>query len=265
MGTDTVMAIAINWFEMLSRLTLKRNIQYTGLLDGWTDVHSHLLFGVDDGIQNLTEAKAALEFLWQKGVKRMYLTPHVMDEYPANTPENLSERFQILSVFAPSELELNLAAEYMLDSGFEQRMKGGLLTLDGAHVLVETSYLSAPSDFRDLLYNLVLEKYIPVLAHPERYMYMTIQTYRSLKENGVKFQLNLFSLTGMYGIRSRQNAEYLLRQGFYDFVGSDLHHINMYSDNIKRLYLNGHQISRIRQLMANNDLLWDTVNNVFDK
>lgn len=244
--------------NMLSWLTLKRNILRTDLLTGgWTDIHTHLLPGVDDGLRNLMDAKTAMELLRQKGVRRVYLTPHVMSEYPGNTQESLSVRFQILNDICPFGLDLRLAAEYMLDAGFERQIEEGLLTMNGRHVLVETSYLSPPPDFRDMLYKLTLERYIPVLAHPERYLYMTKQEYSCLKESGCKFQLNLFSLAGIYGSSSRQNAEYLLRQGFYDFVGSDLHCMNTYSESLKRLYLNGHQVSRIRQLLVNNDLLWN--------
>lgn len=219
-------------------------------------MHTHLLPGVDDGIQNLMESFATLELMLQTGVKRICLTPHVMIELPRNTHEILAERFSILKDICPLGLELKLAAEYMLDAGFGERMKEGLLTLDGRHVLVETSYMSAPPDLQNMLYEIALEGYIPVLAHPERYLYMAREEYLFFREKGYKFQLNLFSLAGIYGSRPRQNAEYLLKQGLYDYTGSDLHSMDSYRNSLKRFSLTGRQEKEVRRILENNHSLW---------
>lgn len=219
-------------------------------------MHTHLLPGVDDGIQNLMESFATLEFMQQTGVKRIWLTPHVMIELPWNTHEKLAEHFNMLKDICPFGLELKLAAEYMLDAGFGEQMKGGLLTLDGRHVLVETSYMSAPPDLQNMLYEIALEGYIPVLAHPERYLYMAREEYVSFRAKGYKFQLNLFSLAGVYGSRPRQNAEYLLKQGLYDYTGSDLHSMDSYRNSLKRFSLTGRQEKEVRRILENNHSLW---------
>ena len=115
-------------------------------------------------------------------------------------------------------------------------MADGLLTYADRQVLVETSYLSPPPDYLNLLYELSLEGYTPVLAHPERYMYMTKEDYFRLKDKGYKFQLNLFSLAGVYGARPAKYAAYLMKEGFY----------------LARLKLSGKMLDGLREVLENN-------------
>lgn len=234
----------------------KRNIVSRNLLVGSTDIHTHLLPGVDDGIKNLMDSFATLELMLRIGIKRIYITPHVMYELPDNTSEMLTKRFRLLNDICPSGLELKLAAEYMLDTGFKSRMKEGLLTFRDRHVLVETSYLSPPPGLSNILYEVELEGYIPVLAHPERYMYMTKDDYRVYREKGYKFQLSLFSLTGVYGRGPRKHAEYLLEHELYDYVGSDLHNMKNYQAGLKKLSLTRIQEKKLSCVIENNNTLW---------
>lgn len=237
---------------MYSFLYPTKNIIRTTLLDGMTDIHTHLLPGVDDGFDALDKALEMLSYFQQVGVRRIYLTPHVSDEYPNNTPSSLRERHEQLADAAPEGVELRLAAEYMLDAGFRKRLSEGLLAFPGNRVLVETSYLGAPLDFFNLLYDLSLEGYTPVLAHPERYAYMTEVDYYLLKSKGYKFQMNLFSLSGLYGSAVRRNAQTILKRGFYDYVGSDCHDRDTYKMGIKNMSLERYQIEELRRLLDNN-------------
>ena len=215
---------------MFSLLFPKKNAVHTDLLRGTADVHSHLLPGVDDGVQSADDMQAALNAMQAAGV----------------------ERFACMKQFAPEGIELRLAAEYMLDAGFRLQMADGLLTYEDRQVLVETSYLSPPPDYLNLLYELSLEGYTPVLAHPERYMYMTKEDYFRLKDKGYKFQLNLFSLAGVYGARPAKYAAYLMKEGFYDYAGSDLHHPDDYKRNLARLKLSGKMLDGLREVLENN-------------
>ena len=169
---------------MFSLLFPKKNAVHTDLLRGTADVHSHLLPGVDDGVQSADDMQAALNAMQEAGVERVFLTPHVMADLPDNRRSYLQDRFACMKQFAPEGVELRLAAEYMLDAGFRLQMADGLLTYADRQVLVETSYLSPPPDYLNLLYELSLEGYTPVLAHPERYMYMTKEDYFRLKDKG---------------------------------------------------------------------------------
>ncbi len=210
----------------------KKSLRQSGIFNGFTDWHSHILPGVDDGIRTMDESLAALRQYEELGVKRIWLTPHIMEDIP-NTPEELRKRYDELRSAWKGSIELRLAAEHMLDSIFEERLESGeVMPLgdNGEYLLVETSYYNPPMGLDDMLDKIKSKGFYPVLAHPERYRYMDEDDYRSLKERGVLFQMNYASLVGGYGETSRKKAEWLLKNGMIDFLGSDLHRV----ENISR-------------------------------
>jgi tyrosine-protein phosphatase YwqE len=240
---------------MCSLFRPKKN-QALRLLEGMTDLHTHLLPGVDDGVETLEESLETLAFLQSVGVERIFLTPHVMADLQSNTPEALQARYRELLKDSPSGLELRLAAEYMLDAGFISLMEKDLLAMPNRHVLVETSYLSPPPNLMNLLYDLTIAGYIPIIAHPERYLYMReTADYRKLKDKGYKLQLNLFSLAGTYGIQAGRNAVSLLKLGLYDHVGSDIHQLEAYRESLSHLSPSASQFKELERLIANNRAL----------
>ncbi|MEA4980691.1 MAG: CpsB/CapC family capsule biosynthesis tyrosine phosphatase [Petrimonas sp.] len=196
------------------------------ILDGFTDYHTHLLPGVDDGVLTLEEALEALYGLERYGVKSVWLTPHVMEEMP-NTTLHLQARFRELKAAYRGAIELHLAAEYMMDNLFEARLaENDLLPLRGNYLLVETSCFNPPMDMDGTLERIVERGYFPVLAHPERYVYLTMSDFYRLKTIRVQFQLNLPSIAGVYGRTVRITAEKLLQKNLYDFIGSDMHSLS---------------------------------------
>lgn len=197
------------------------------LFRGFTDWHSHILPGVDDGVRTYSESLQILARYEELGIKEVWLTPHIMEEI-ANSTDGLKKKFCDLCMAYQGNIVLHLASENMLDNLFEKRLNANdLLPLgeDGNYLLVETSYFNPPMALNNILIRIKEKGYIPVLAHPERYQYMDESVYHELKALNVKFQLNLFSLTGAYGVIARKKACTLLRKGFYDFCGSDIHSI----------------------------------------
>lgn len=197
----------------------------SGLLRGFTDWHCHLLPGVDDGVAEMEETLRILAIYEQQGVARVWLTPHIMEDVP-NRPADLRHRYEELQEAYTGPIELHLAAENMLDSLFAERLKAAdvlPLGVQGDRLLVETSYFSAPAGFAGLLDDVRRAGYFPVLAHPERYVYMEPDDYRRLKDQGVLFQLNLFSLFGFYGPPAKKKAQRLLKKGDYNLMATDLH------------------------------------------
>lgn len=241
---------------MLTLFSSRKTLGKSKLLQGMTDVHSHLLPGVDDGVPTCDEALQILERLQELGVSRMYLTPHIMADLPGNEPEKLKKQFDLLQQAWKGQVELRLAGEYMLDNGFEQQRAWGLMAMAEQHLLVETSYLSSPPGFLNMLYDLSLDDYVPVLAHPERYTYMEEEDYQMLKGKGYAFQLNLMSLYGVYGRRAAAVSRYLLKGGYYDYVGSDLHRLHPFDETVAHLALSRSEVDRLRVLMENNHSLW---------
>lgn len=223
------------------------------------DMHSHLLPGVDDGFPTPEKTVEALTFLHQQGVKAVKMTPHFMKDYLANTRETIELKYKaFLSTHAASiPVELSLGGEYMLDSCFPDRFNEGFLTLDkaGTKVLCETSYMMMEPRMREMLYDVMLKGIQPVMAHPERYQYASKSLYHRWKQKDYLFQLNLFSLAGAYGEPARAKAHQLLKEGMYDYVGSDLHRLDNIADKVRAIRLSKKEIDALLLLMENNKAL----------
>ena len=159
------------------------------------------------------------------GIKEVWLTPHIMEDMP-NSTSFLRSRYSELKTAYKGPIILHLASENMLDSLFEERLQqGDLLPLgkEGKHLLVETSYFNSPYGLEDILQRIMSRGFFPVLAHPERYIYMGQKDYEQLKQQNVVFQLNLPSLVGAYGEDAKRKAKWLLDNGYYQYSGTDTH------------------------------------------
>lgn len=203
----------------------RRSLRESGIFQGFTEWHCHLLPGVDDGIKTLDESLKTLRLYEEAGIRTVWLTPHIMEDIP-NTPAQLRERFGELQQAYKGNIKLHLAAEHMLDALFEERLEADdLLPIgeEGTHLLVETSYFNPPMDLKGMLKRIQAKGYHPLLAHPERYVYMDERDYHELKDLDIKFQLNIPALVGMYGERVQKKAQQLLKAGMYTCMGNDTH------------------------------------------
>lgn len=200
-----------------------KSIGESGLLNGATDNHCHILYGVDDGVRSPDESLSILDWYEKQGLKELWFTPHVMDDVP-NTTEGLKTRFNELCDIYKGGLKFHLAAEYMLDNVFEERLAARDFLFHGEdRVLVETSTVFPPVDLWDMLRRMMSAGYRPLLAHPERYRYMEWRDYERLREMGVQMQLNIPSIVGVYGETTKRKAIDLLKAGMYCMAGSDCH------------------------------------------
>lgn len=208
---------------LLDIFSRKTSLIKSGVLRGCIDSHSHILFGVDDGIKTLEESLQALALEEEMGIKETWCTPHIMEDVP-NATSFLKARFGDLESAYDGNIRLHLAAEYMMDTLFDVRLEEkDLLVMDDDCLLIETSSLNPPLDYRDKLRQVQSMGYRPILAHPERYRYMSDDDYDTLYRMGVKMQLNLPSLLGYYGKTAMQKASMLLSKGYYTHVGTDCH------------------------------------------
>lgn len=167
---------------------------------------------------------------------------------------HIKERFEQFKNYYRGGIDIRLAAEYMMNHELLSRINNkNLLTYsDKKHVLVETSYFFPPVELDEILYNLTLNGYTPIIAHPERYNYMQKEDYKALKQKGYTFQLNYLSLTGYYGETIYDKAIGLLDADFYDFTGSDYHRSSTFINQIDYLRLNRKRTVKLRQLFKNN-------------
>lgn len=240
---------------MFSFLNSKKTLLDFGIPQRMADIHSHLLPGVDDGAKQEDESIALIEKLHEFGVKKLVLTPHIMMNYPENNANSLKAHFDEFKQKYNGKVELFLASEYMLDEGFSKHLSKGLLTYDGQRALVETSFMGCSmSMVHDLLFKMSAKKYIPVLAHPERYAYMKAEDYLALLDYGCEFQLNIAALAGRYGKKVQDTALAMLKNDMYTYAASDIHgerHLGVYDQNLldKKTY------ERLLVLLENNNAL----------
>lgn len=193
-----------------------------------TDYHSHILPGVDDGIATMKGTLDILAEYEQLGIMNVWFTPHIMEDCP-NTTEGLKARFAEVLEAYKGPVKLNLAAEYMMDNLFHKRLAEGDLLPIGNCLLVETSYFNPPRELDQILKAVKFKGYVPILAHPERYIYMEKSDYEKLKAEDIRFQMNIGSIKGFYGTPARAKAQWMYNKGYYDYYGSDLHHRSMVS------------------------------------
>lgn len=210
----------------------KRSLIESGILKGSTDRHSHILYGVDDGIKTPEDSLEVLKFQESLGVSEVWCTPHIMEDVP-NTTEALKARFDELKSIYTGPIKLHLAAEYMIDTVFEARLEAGdLLTMEDDTLMMETSTIAPPYDLKGSLRDAMSKGYRPLFAHPERYRFLEVKDCEELVGMGVRLQLNIASLAGYYGQSCRAKAEDLLKKGLYSAYGSDCHRV----DTIKKQY-----------------------------
>lgn len=202
-----------------------------------TDIHSHYLPGIDDGCKTEEESVGLLKRMNKCGFQKIYCTPHIQAEYYCNTRETIFPVFEKLQESVSSiipGLELQVAAEYLIDDGFEKHIKEGLISFgEKKYVLVEVSYYNPHPMFKNLLQDVMMKGYTPILAHPERYIYWSVndKILEDLQTAGVLFQVNLPSLCGYYGPEVRKRAFDLLAKGFISVAGSDVHN-DRYADSV---------------------------------
>jgi tyrosine-protein phosphatase YwqE len=196
-----------------------------------TDMHSHLIPGIDDGSPDMETSLVLIRGMKSLGYKKLITTPHIFWEMYPNSAKKIKDgelELREALKLEGIEIELHAAAEYFMDDHFSSELanKTPLLTISENKVLVEFSMIIQPFNVLDNLFEMQIQNYQPVLAHPERYSYLSRNRsyFDELKNAGCLFQLNLLSLTGHYGSTVKDLSEYLLKKGYYDYAGTDLHH-----------------------------------------
>ena len=222
----------------------------------YVDIHSHVLPGIDDGAKTMEDTRFLLDGMAQLGFSKSITTPHTMGNVWDNTSETIKEALEAVQTHlqVPAQkLHLQAASEYFLDESLMKRIgENALLTLKENYVLVEMSYLNAPLQLYDFLFELQLKGYQLILAHPERYSFLhgKKKEYAKLKKAGCMFQLNLLATVGYYGKDVCEIADYLLKEDCYDFVGSDIHHAQHLASFDKKIKISNPKI--LEQVMAKN-------------
>jgi len=219
----------LKYYQLFSFFKNKKTLHEL-IPDNFVDIHSHILPGIDDGSKSLENTYSLVNSLKEIGFNQFMGTPHIIKHVWENTRSSIEQAQKIvLDGYKQNaeNIDLRIAAEYMMEESFVKLFKSEkLLTLKDNYVLVEMSYLNPPIQLYDIIFELQVAGYKPVLAHPERYVFYhhNFEEYLKLKKAGCLFQLNLLSSVGYYGKHETETAQKLLDKGMIDFVGSDVHH-----------------------------------------
>ncbi|UZD21668.1 capsular biosynthesis protein [Algoriphagus halophytocola] len=199
---------------------------------GWleVDMHSHLIPGIDDGSKTMEESLHLIKRMEDYGLRKIITTPHIMSEYYRNTPEIIRMGLEDLRKAAKKEginVEIDAAAEYYMDEIFLEKIKEGqeVLTFGDNYILVETGFINKPQMLLEIIFQLEMAGFKPILAHPERYQYLIAdkKLLEDLLDRNILFQVNLLSLTGFYSKQVKDFGESLLETGQVRFFGTDCH------------------------------------------
>ncbi|HUR09935.1 MAG TPA: CpsB/CapC family capsule biosynthesis tyrosine phosphatase [Flavitalea sp.] len=210
------------------RKKVKANVDLSGI---GTDMHSHLLPGIDDGAPDPAMSIELMRGLHSLGYRQLITTPHIMSDMYRNDRASIAAALSVLQRESETAglISPAAAAEYFMDDYFDLLVEENvpLMTLRDNWVLVEFSFVGAPANLKQKIFNLQIKGYQPVIAHPERYIYFfnNKKWYEELKDAGCLFQVNLLSLAGYYGKVPNDLAQYLIKKKYVDLLGTDLHHL----------------------------------------
>lgn len=194
-----------------------------------TDIHCHVLPALDDGSPDIETSLRLVDRMASWGLKRIIASPHVTDSTFPNNPSTVApalDKLRKALAQAGADVQLANSAEYRVDDLFARhRADGILMPLPGNYLLIENSFMQEPWNIDQVIFDLQVDGFRPILAHPERYSYYwdNKARYKALHAAGANFQINLLSLAGHYGKDEKKIAEMLIDEGLVDFIGTDIH------------------------------------------
>jgi protein-tyrosine phosphatase len=223
----------------------------------YTDIHNHLLPGIDDGAANVGITSTLIRGMKDLGISQAVATPHTFYNRYDSTIESINQAFEKVQHESESpEFITRAASEYMLDyTLIERAQREQLLCIKDNYLLVELNLLSCPIDLYELLFELKNKNYRIILAHPERYGYFhqSLRKFEKLRDFEVDFQMNLLSIAGYYSKEVLDCTKELLEQGFYSFTGTDIHHLQ-HIDFLKNNKLQTKKEGQLLELLQKNQI-----------
>lgn len=198
------------------------------------DTHSHILPGLDDGAKSMEETLGIVRQLHEAGFETVFATPHVMEGNGYISPAEILDaaeqvREGVNGLGIPVEI-LPGAENYIFPDMAKWAHDGRLLTMGntGKYILIELPMLEIPSYTEQVFFELQVNGITPVLAHPERYRRLSENPERLIGwlKKGILMQLDLRSLSGKYGPKSKRLAERMLQSDLIHLIGSDAHSVS---------------------------------------
>lgn len=242
---------------------MKREIDMCEI-EGWVDIHNHILPGVDDGAKDWEMSKKMLKMAYEEGFRRMIITPHYHKRFKKVPAEELMLKFKKLQEISQKidrSFELYLGNELFYCYDAVEWLEQGLIqTMAGStYILVEFSPSSDFSEMRQGLQRIQMGGYSPILAHMERYscLYKEFGRVRELYNMGIYLQVNAGSIMGNLGFGIKQFLKKLLQQEYIHFVATDAHNLGKRTPEIAkcaRFLLKKYDTDYIKQLLCDNPM-----------
>lgn len=222
--------------------------------EGFVDIHSHILPGIDDGAKNVKESMKLISEMKQLGFGKIYATPHTYPGLFNNTKKSIYESYNKLRDFTKTNMdEIKISSEYYVSENIYKNIeKKNLLTIGSNHILIEIGFQNMPMITYDFIFKLQVYGYKVIFAHPERYLFLNnnYKEFYKLKKRGCLFQLNMLSLTGYYGKDVVELSEKLIKDNLIDFAGSDIHNQMQLLEFEKNILLKNYK--PIERILNNN-------------
>ena len=227
-----------------------------------TDVHNHILPGVDHGATDIENALDLIKEQMSMGITRFIFTPHITKSTFENTPDTINAAYAIFKEAIEQsglDIKFSVSAEYLLDEfSLNQFSNDIFIPMPQEHILLENAFQQERIDLDEIIFDIQTKGFTPIMAHPERFPYYATrkERYKHLHNAGALFQVNLMSFAGYFGRTARSNAEWLLENNLIDFLGSDMH--NMQHARIIKEYLQSKDFRKISKKLEGR-LLNDTL------
>jgi tyrosine-protein phosphatase YwqE len=200
-------------------------LNYAGVM---VDMHSHVLPGIDDGAPTIEDSIFLIKRMQALGIKKIIATPHIKADYYRNNAETIGNALNLVKAELSAQnidMTITAAAEHYFDETLFTRIEDNtLMLMPGSYVLFEFSFVNKPANYFELIQKFQEKGLKPILAHPERYLYMDMESLQGIRNWGCNLQVNTISLTGYYGKEIKKRAEELVDKEMIDFISSDMHH-----------------------------------------
>ena len=232
-----------------SKPTLKELIP-----EGFVDIHSHILPGIDDGAKDVTQSLELIKEMKKLGFSKIIGTTHTYPGLYENSIESIKGAYKKVKEKGIKDIDIDFSSEYMLDNTIIEKVRNKkILCLKDNYVLIEMSFIAKPIGLYELIYEIKVNGFLPVLAHPERYLFLeNLKEYDKLKKFGCLFQANLLSFTNHYGKRVNDRLNKLISRNLIDFVGSDIHNTNHILAFEKKVKLKN--INKLKNIIEQNNI-----------
>tara|TARA_R110002020_G_scaffold164412_5_gene351095 strand:+ start:2323 stop:3063 length:741 start_codon:yes stop_codon:yes gene_type:complete len=227
-------------------------------LGHFVDIHNHILPGLDDGAQNMTDSLNLIKGFNEIGISNIITTPHISQNYYPNTSETIHSahnkvRNELLEL-GLKHISLESSSENMIDANFENLLDQKLIApIRNKFLLIEMPFIQTPINFDHATFKMSAKGYYPILAHPERYFFLhgDYKKYHDFISKGIFLQLNLLSLGDYYGKKVSKIVEKLLEDNYIDFAGTDIHNVHQL-ELLKNIKLSNKSLNRLIPILNRN-------------